>query len=117
MNERLFHNDGAPMQMPLVALFGASNELPEGKELEALFDRFLLRFDVQYLLRPSSFRSVLLAPEPTCSAALTMTELRQAQADVARVKVTEETIQALVAIRDGCRAEGIIASDRRWKRR
>jgi MoxR-like ATPase len=48
MNERLFHNDGAPTQMPLVALFGASNELPEGKELEALFDRFLLRFDVQY---------------------------------------------------------------------
>src|SRR6266508_697306 len=55
MNERLFHNDGAPTQMPLVALFGASNELPDGKELEALFDRFLLRFDVQYLLRPSSF--------------------------------------------------------------
>jgi hypothetical protein len=40
MNERLFHNDGAPAQMPLVSLFGASNELPEGKELEALFDRF-----------------------------------------------------------------------------
>jgi len=116
MNERLFHNDGAPTQMPLVALFGASNELPDGKELEALFDRFLLRFDVQYLLRPSSFRSVLLAPEPACSAALSMAQLRQAQADVAQVKVTDETVQALVAIRDGCRAEGIIASDRRWKK-
>jgi MoxR-like ATPase len=116
MNERLFHNDGAPTQMPLVALFGASNELPEGKDLEALFDRFLLRFDVQYLLRPSSFRSVLLAPEPGCSAALTMAQLRQAQADVARVKVTEETVQALMAIRDGCRGEGIVASDRRWKK-
>ena len=116
MNERLFHNDGTPTQMPLVALFGASNELPEGKELEALFDRFLLRFDVPYLLRPSSFRAVLLAPEPTCSAALTMAELRQAQADTARVKISEETIQALIAIRDGCRAEGIGASDRRWKK-
>src|SRR4051812_45272052 len=47
MNERIFHNDGAPLAMPLVSLFGASNELPDGKELEALFDRFLLRFDVQ----------------------------------------------------------------------
>jgi MoxR-like ATPase len=92
MNERLFHNDGTPTQMPLVALFGASNELPDGKELEALFDRFLLRFDVQYLLRPSSFRAVLLAPEPAIAAALTMSELRQAQVDVARVKVTEETV-------------------------
>jgi MoxR-like ATPase len=116
MNERLFHNDGTPTQMPLVALFGASNELPDGKELEALFDRFLLRFDVQYLLRPSSFRAVLLAPEPACAAALGMAELRHAQADVARVKVTEETVQALIAIRDGCRAEGIVASDRRWKK-
>ena len=25
MNERVFHNDGTPTQMPLVALFGASN--------------------------------------------------------------------------------------------
>ena len=53
VNERVFHNDGAPIKCPLVTMFGASNELPEGKELEALFDRFLLRFDVGYLLRPA----------------------------------------------------------------
>jgi MoxR-like ATPase len=47
INERVFHNDGAPVRCPLVSLFAASNELPEGKELEALFDRFLLRFDVR----------------------------------------------------------------------
>lgn len=115
-NERLFHNDGAPMKCPLVSLFGASNELPEGKELEALFDRFLLRFDVQYLLRPSNFRSILLAPEPTPSVALSMDLLREAQAQAAKVTVTEDTLQALIAIRDSCRAEGIIASDRRWKK-
>src|SRR5205085_7549867 len=39
VNERVFHNDGSPMRCPLVTMFGASNELPEGKELEALFDR------------------------------------------------------------------------------
>ncbi|MGH7868327.1 MAG: AAA family ATPase, partial [Candidatus Dormibacteraceae bacterium] len=50
-NERVFHNDGAPMQVPLVSLFGASNELPDGRELEALLDRFLARFEVGYLLR------------------------------------------------------------------
>jgi MoxR-like ATPase len=46
INERVFHNDGAAVQCPLVTMFGASNELPEGKELEALFDRFLFRFEV-----------------------------------------------------------------------
>ena len=66
MNERLFHNDGAPMQMPLVSLFGASNELPEGRDLEALFDRFLLRFEVGYLLQPGNLKLVLAAPDPLC---------------------------------------------------
>ncbi len=30
-------------QVPLLCLVGASNELPESEELDALYDRFLLR--------------------------------------------------------------------------
>jgi MoxR-like ATPase len=116
VNERLFANDGVPVRCPLVSLFGASNELPDGKELEALFDRFLLRFDVQYLLAASNVRAVLAAGEPTITTKLTMADLRRAQAEVAAVKITDETIDALLAIRDACRAEGIGASDRRWKK-
>src|SRR6266540_847179 len=99
MNERLFHNDGQPTPCPLVTLFGASNELPEGKELEALFDRFLLRFDLGYLIAAANFRTVLLAPEPALSVALTMSDLTQAQAEIAKVKVTDDTVDALVAVR------------------
>lgn len=116
INERVFHNDGAPVRCPLVTMFGASNELPEGKELEALFDRFLLRFDVQYLLQPQNLRAVLVAPEPVPSVKLSMAELKKAQGEVAKVKITDDTIDALIAIRDACRAEGIVASDRRWKK-
>ena len=29
LNERVFHNNGSPMQCPLISMFGASNELPE----------------------------------------------------------------------------------------
>lgn len=115
-NERKFHNDGAVMQCPLVSLFGASNELPDGKELEALFDRFLLRFDVQYLLAASNVRAVLASGEPKIATQLTMDDLRCAQAEVSAVKITDETIDALLAIRDACRGEGIVASDRRWKK-
>jgi MoxR-like ATPase len=115
-NERVYHNDGQPISCPLVTLFGASNELPDGKDLEALFDRFLLRFDVGYLLRPANLRLVLAAPEPTASQAMKMADLRKAQAEVAKVAITDETIGALIEIRDACKAEGIIASDRRWKK-
>ncbi|GAO01303.1 AAA family ATPase [Anaeromyxobacter sp. PSR-1] len=116
MNERLFHNDGAPLTMPLVSLFGASNELPDGKELEALFDRFLLRFDVQYLRRPASFRTVVTGPEPGVATGFPFQALLDAQAAAASVTVTDATVDALVAVRDACTAEGIVASDRRWKK-
>jgi MoxR-like ATPase len=116
MNERIYHNDGLPLVCPLVTMFGASNELPEGRELEAMFDRFLVRFDVQYLVQLSNLRAVLLAPDPVISAHLTMEELLAAQAEVAKVTVTEETVDGLISIREGCQSEGIIASDRRWKK-
>ncbi len=116
INERIFHNGGSPAPAPLISLFGASNELPEGKELEALFDRFLLRFDIGYLLQPSNLRTVLLAPDPVTTVKLTMADLKKAQGEAAKVKVTDDTVDALISIRDACRAEGIIASDRRWKK-
>ncbi|HYD51665.1 MAG TPA: AAA family ATPase [Gemmatimonadaceae bacterium] len=116
VNERVFHNDGQPVSCPLVTMFGASNELPDGKELEALFDRFLLRFEVGYLLRPGNLRLVLGAPDPVATPAMTMKDLRAAQAEAATITVTDETIDALIQIRDACKAEGIIASDRRWKK-
>lgn len=116
MNERVFHNGGKPLACPLVTLFGASNQLPEGKDLEALFDRFLLRFDVQYIVQLRNLRDVLLAPEPTSSVRISKETLRAAQAEAASVDVTPETLDALVAIRDSLQAEGIVASDRRWKK-
>src|SRR3977135_2301944 len=49
INERLFHNGRQVSQVPLLTLFGASNELPEDDELLALYDRFLVRFVVGYI--------------------------------------------------------------------
>ena len=112
----VFHNDGAPVPCPLVTLFGAGNELPDGKELEALFDRFAVRFHVPYLLRETNMKAMLRAPDPVPSVTLDMPALEQAQWATAKVKVTDATVDALMAIRDACRVEGIVASDRRWKR-
>ena len=46
LNERAFDNDGERHDTPLITVVGASNELPEGEELQALYDRFLLRLYV-----------------------------------------------------------------------
>jgi MoxR-like ATPase len=116
VNERIFHNDGKPLTCPLISMFGASNELPEGKDLEALFDRFLVRFEVGYLLRPANLKLVLTSPEPGVAPAMSLSDLKKMQAEVAKVVITDDTVEGLITIRDACKAEGIIASDRRWKK-
>lgn len=116
MNERVFHNDGGAQACPLITLFGASNELPEGRELEATFDRFLLRYDVQYLLRASSLRSIFRAGEPRVTSSFSVADLDAARQAVAAVELTDSTVEKLIEIRDLCRSEGVVASDRRWKK-
>ena len=47
LQERLFDNGSRRISVPLVCLIGASNELPESEELDALYDRFLIRYQVE----------------------------------------------------------------------
>jgi MoxR-like ATPase len=42
MNERQFINDGKDYYLPIQLIIGASNELPN-EDLDALYDRFLIR--------------------------------------------------------------------------
>jgi MoxR-like ATPase len=43
LNERRFSNGANLVKVPLLSLFGASNEVPNDDNLAAIFDRFLLR--------------------------------------------------------------------------
>ncbi|HEX8435244.1 AAA family ATPase [Archangium sp.] len=116
MDERVFLNDGAPVPVPLISLFGTMTELPEDHAKESLLDRFLLRFEVDYLQRPGSFRDVLTTPDPTTSSVLGMKVLCAMHADITNVKVTADTLEAIVVLRDVLKNEGLVASDRRWKK-
>lgn len=116
MNERIFHNGQSPVRCPLVTLFGATNNLPETKELDALWDRFLVRVIVNYVDRDSSLMDLLDDPEPTSGIQLSLDVLRAAQAEVAAVSATNDTKRAIVEIRNALRGEKIIVSDRRLKK-
>ena len=43
LNERRFNNGATVVRVPLISLFAASNEVPSSDNLDAIFDRFLLR--------------------------------------------------------------------------
>lgn len=53
MNEKLFFNDEV-QEVPLISLIGASNEYYEDESLVALYDRFLLRWHLDYIQEPSN---------------------------------------------------------------
>lgn len=115
LNERVFHNNGTPQQVPLQMVVGASNELPEDRdELGALWDRFLMRYVVEPLRDPDAFAAMLqVARTPTPQITMTLQELELAQQEVAQVDLGP-AIPTLVALRRSLQQQGITASDRRW---
>ena len=61
LNERLFDNGTVRSAVPLLTLVGASNELPESEELDALYDRFLIRRHVSQVSADALGRLAVLA--------------------------------------------------------
>lgn len=60
LNEKIFHNGRKDMELPLKGIIAASNELPaEGEGLEALWDRFLIRYIVQPIGGRDSFMKLI----------------------------------------------------------
>ncbi|WP_238918180.1 AAA family ATPase [Clostridium sp. YIM B02555] len=53
MNEKLFFNEEI-QKVPLISLIGASNEYYEEENLIALYDRFLLRWNIDYINEPGN---------------------------------------------------------------
>ncbi len=117
INERLFYNNGSPVQVPLMSVIGASNEYPEeGEGLEALFDRFLLRFEIDYIADETNFTSMMKgAGQYQQMPSMTMNELVQLQFVTDMVAIPEEVYATLSKIRKELRDEGIRPSDRRFK--
>ncbi len=66
INERKFHNGSKVEDVPLKALFSASNELPaKNHGLEALYDRFILRLCVDFIQDEDNFFEMLEQPSST----------------------------------------------------
>ena len=115
INEREFHNNGSAQKVPLISLFGASNELPESEELSALYDRFLIKHVTAYLADDTSFMSMLKPAVSGKGTNITLSDLQNMQAEVAAITIPDDIFSTLSNIRNILGKENIIASDRRYK--
>lgn len=122
LNERLYHpeNGGAPIACPLISAITASNELPEGEDSAAIYDRLLVRLEVGYLTDPANFAALVASAArprtPSAPTTVTLTELQAAVTGwVPAVAVPDAVVDAVCALRAALRRAELVASDRRWK--
>jgi len=122
LNERLYHpeNGGPPVRCPLISAICASNELPSGEETAAIYDRLLVRVEVEYLADPGNFAALLRSsclPAPAAPpATVPLDGLRQAVGTgVPAVTVPDGILDAVCQLRAQLRRQELVASDRRWK--
>jgi len=114
MNERKYHNGLAPIKMPLMSLFGASNELPQDESLVALRDRFLITVYVEPISERDNFKLMMRAGDfqPINSGIDIVHEQKQ----VTLVNLTPETDEAFADLWAACKANGRHVSDRRFRK-
>src|SRR3989440_852299 len=116
INERLFYNDGEVLQCPLETLRGASAELPQEEALSALYDRFLLRYQVKYIAEDGHLLEMMTdARGPDLKTRLTLDEIQDAREDGAAVELDRPRLGSIAELRRRLRAEGLRRSDRRFK--
>jgi MoxR-like ATPase len=114
--ERKFHNGDRVESVPLLSLIGATNELPDEDELQALYDRFLVRVVVDYVQEDFRFLKLLTLPDdPPPLPSLTLGDLQAAQVAARAVPIDEQLLRDLPALRRRLKEEGVVCSDRRWK--
>jgi MoxR-like ATPase len=125
LNERRFHNGTNVLDTPLLTVFGASNELPEEDEnLEALYDRFLFRYDVRYIQNEENVKTLLFSNngEFTPKTKLNVEHIKKLRAYAQSVELSDEVQDIILSLKrdlerkESDEKENIQISDRRWKK-
>lgn len=127
MNERIFHNNGMPSDVPLRTLTAGTNKLNADADLAAFFDRLHIRFVVDYLdsrtaqvdmIGAAIARMSVLGRGTGTSLATTKTmvsidELDQAHQESLSLSVEDTVMDLFLDLAAELRGKGVIISDRR----
>lgn len=119
LNERKFHNGHNVVSVPLLSVFGASNELPEDNEsLEALYDRFLFRCSVSYIQDETNFKELIFSSPDNFrpSVKLSIKRIGEIQAASKSIEVDEDAEKIIIKAKKEFEVRNIRLSDRRWKK-
>lgn len=119
LNERVYENgDGVFRPIPLMMCVAASNEWPgdDGKDLGALFDRFVLRKTVKPIRTEDGRRRLLFGAvdhTPKLTVSLTPQDVSAAQFDAKSFAWSDNAKEGMMEILTKLNEEGVFPGDRR----
>ncbi|TDF99862.1 AAA family ATPase [Paenibacillus piri] len=117
LNERTFFNGRNKEAVPLVFLMAASNELPEENEqLTALYDRFLIRYEVGFLKQISSYERMFQLPDEPLPNLLSLPDIQFVREAAEQAVIPEPLIYMLFQLKTDMEAKEFTISDRRWRK-
>ncbi len=120
LNEREFDNGCERIKTPLLSVIAASNELADDDGLDALYDRFLFR----YQLKPvsdSGFDALLNVSFSLNNSSerldkLTIDDIENIQLKSAPIKLNRAANSIILKLRKYLAENSIYISDRRWRK-
>jgi len=117
INERLFYNGQSPVKVPLLTLVGASNELPEEDDnLDAMLDRFILKYHVKPIVEEQNFMQMLIGDIPEeLEPILSLEDIEILQKATKQVKMPNEMLELYAGLRRDFATNGLISSDRTYR--
>ncbi len=120
LNERRFASGAQVIDVPLLSLFGATNEIPNDESLAAIFDRFLLRvfpntpdsYQFHNVVRAAmGSEAARAAPKKPLFAAADLRALQKRFAQ--KMVFSEDFLSKYKSLVFQIRSEGVTLSDRR----
>jgi len=120
MNERKFHIGNMIIQVPLITIIGASNELPAEDEesLDALYDRFIIRLSVENVKNEENFKKIVVenCDQLDINMTLTIDDIKEIQSKAKFISIPESIFHILISIKSKLKEMNIEISDRRWQK-
>lgn len=132
LNEKVYRNGDQEIKVPMKALISASNELPmKGEGLEALWDRFLVRYVVNNISDRDSFNEMIskslnsYEDNVSIDLKITVEQYNKISVEIDKVEIHDNIFNVIHILRnyinqhnkkDENQENQIYISDRRWRK-
>jgi len=114
MQQRKMRNGADMIDLPLETVIGASNEYPEDASLDALYDRFAVKFWLDYIGDQDALLKLLVDGPAEITAKMESGDLDKLRDAAAAVPWGLDEAKILLAVKRACEDAGFTASDRTW---